>query len=71
MAELISGFNLLLRERGQLREALTRLHNWALAQEGDCVYSGDHPVAQAAIALYGPPPFAPSGGVKGGTDAQP
>ena len=34
-----------------LREALGRLHAWALAQEGDCMFSGDHPIAQAAVAL--------------------
>ena len=34
-----------------LREALGRLHAWALAQEGDCMFSGDHPIAQAAAAL--------------------
>jgi hypothetical protein len=59
MAEMISGLNLLLRERDRLREALARLHAWALSQqEGDCIYSGDHPLARAAIALNGAPPFS-------------
>jgi hypothetical protein len=48
----ISTLNLLLHERDQLRAALARLHAWALAQEkGDCMYSGDHPLAQAAAVL--------------------
>lgn len=51
MAEMISGLNLLLRERDRLREALRRLHDWALAQEGDCMFSGDHPIAKAAAIL--------------------
>jgi hypothetical protein len=33
------------------REALRRLHDWALAQQGDCMFSGDHPIAQAAAVL--------------------
>lgn len=35
----------------QTMQALRRLHDWALAQEGDCMFSGDHPIAQAAAAL--------------------
>ena len=38
-------------ENAALREALRRLHDWALAQQGDCMFSGDHPIAQAAAAL--------------------
>jgi hypothetical protein len=41
------------------RDALKRLHDWALAQQGDCLFSGDHPIAQAAAAL-GTDPGAPS-----------
>jgi hypothetical protein len=40
-------------ETNKLREALQRLHDWALAQEGDCMFSGDHPIAQAAAVLAG------------------
>lgn len=58
---MISGLNLLLRERDSLREALQRLHDWALDQEGDCMFSGDHPIAQAAIALNGAQPFDADG----------
>jgi hypothetical protein len=48
-----SHLNVLLRENERLRVALSRLHRWALAQEGDCMFSGDHPIAQAAAALNG------------------
>lgn len=50
---MISGLNMVLRERDRLREELQRLHAWALAQEGDCMFSGDHPIAQAAAVLAG------------------
>jgi hypothetical protein len=36
----------------RLREALRRLHDWALEQMGECMFSADHPIAQAASALY-------------------
>jgi hypothetical protein len=39
----------------KLYEALRRLHDWALAQEGDCMFSGDHPIAQAAAVLGAQP----------------
>lgn len=55
MAEMISHLNLTLRENERLRAALRRLHDWALAQEGDCMFSGDHPIAQAAAVLAGVP----------------
>jgi hypothetical protein len=46
-----------------VQEALARLHSWALAQQGDCMFSADHPIAQAAAALakpaLSPPPVAP------------
>jgi hypothetical protein len=34
-----------------VRATLKRLHDWALAQEGDCMFSANHPIAQAAAAL--------------------
>jgi hypothetical protein len=40
-----------LVEAERLAKALRRLHDWVLAQEGDCMFSGDHPIAQAAAAL--------------------
>jgi hypothetical protein len=48
---MVSHLNVLLRENQQLRDALRRLHDWVLAQEGDCMFSGDHPIAQAAAVL--------------------
>jgi hypothetical protein len=51
MAEMISAYNLLLRDRDQLREALKRLHDWTLAQPGDFMCAADHPIAQAAAVL--------------------
>lgn len=48
----VSTLNLLLQERTVLRDTLAQLHAWALAQEeGDCMYSAGHPVAQAAAIL--------------------
>lgn len=32
-------------------QVLKRLHDWALAQQGDCMFSGDHPIAQAAAVI--------------------
>lgn len=48
---MVSHLNVLLRENERLRDALRRLHDWALAQQGDCMFSGDHPIAQAAAVL--------------------
>ena len=51
MSEMIYAYNLLLRDRDQLREALKRLNDWTLEQQGDFMCSADHPIAQAAAAL--------------------
>jgi hypothetical protein len=37
----------------QYVDALARLHDWAVAQEVNCMFSGDHPIAQAAAVLAG------------------
>jgi hypothetical protein len=39
---------LLEEEMVSALSALRRLHDWAVAQEGGCVFSGDHPIAVAA-----------------------
>lgn len=46
----------LLAREDQRILVLRRLHDWALAQQGGCVFSGDHPIAQAAATLAGRQP---------------
>jgi hypothetical protein len=54
-------YELVLRKPDSVREALLRLHAWVLEQEGESTFDGDHPIAQAAAALYGAPPFCTDG----------
>jgi hypothetical protein len=51
VAEMISAYNLLLQDRDRLRDALKRLQDWTLTQQGDFMCPADHPIAQAAAAL--------------------
>jgi hypothetical protein len=44
----------------RLASALRRLHDWALAQQGDCMFSADHPIAQAAAVLAALPSAPPA-----------